>query len=145
MFNIGLGELLFIAVLALMVLGPERLPKLMRQLGDIVYQIRVVINQFNSQFAEELKPIREIQSLATDLNPMRQIGGALDQATQPQPTIAPPATAPAPSPADRPVATPPFAGTGASHPMSQIARQMAAVAPAPDPNSTNPPAPETDL
>ncbi len=156
MFNIGLGELLFIAVLALMVLGPERLPKLMRQLGEIVYQIRTVVNQFNNQFAEELKPIREIQSLAADLNPMRQIGGALDQATQPQPSIAPPTPAvqPAITPQTAAASTPsgpapiaplPFPGAGDSHPMAQISRQMAAVVSPPDAATANPPTAEADL
>lgn len=122
MFNIGLGEMLFIAVLALLALGPDRLPKIMRQLGEIVYQIRIVVEQFNSQFADELKPIREIQSLATELNPMRTIGNAIEPSSQPQPTIAPPV---APSLPPAAPAASPFAGLGEAHPMTQISRQMA--------------------
>ena len=89
MFNIGIGELLFIAVLALIVLGPERLPKVMRQLGEYAHTLRTVLANFNAEFAEELKPLNEIRSLAQDLNPMRQLGAAMD-ATQPRQTIAPP-------------------------------------------------------
>lgn len=138
MFNIGLGELLFIAILALVALGPERLPKLMRQLGEIAYQIRVVIEQFNSQFAEELKPIREIQSLTTELNPMRQIGAVVNQAGQPQPTIAPPSAPAAPAPAQP--ASAPLTGTSASNPMAQISKQMAASSAPPAPAAAPPPA-----
>lgn len=138
MFNIGLGEMLFIAVLALIALGPERLPKLMRQLGEYARQIRGIVDQFNSQFADELQPIRDIQSLTTELNPMRQIGSVVGQASQPQPTIAPPAAPAQPSPAS--VAAP---ASGAQHPMSQISRQMAAASvppaasPAPSPDNAN--------
>lgn len=126
MFNIGLGEMLFIAILALLALGPERLPKLMRQLGDIAYQVRTVVQQFNSQFADELRPIREIQSLTSELNPMRQIGAALDPSIQPPSTIAPPA--PPASTASIPAgpAISPFPGLGAANPMAQISQHMTA-------------------
>lgn len=142
MFNIGLGEMLFIAILALIALGPERLPKLMRQLGDIAYQVRTVVQQFNSQFADELRPIREIQSLTTELNPMRQIGAVLDPSIQPPPTIAPPA--PPASAASTPAgpALSPFAGLGAANPMAQISQHMTASgARAPSLAASEPPPP----
>ena len=80
MFNIGLGELLFIAILVLVVVGPERLPRVMREFGRIVRQIRFVVNEMTSQFAEELQPIQELQQplqelrqLADDINPVKQV------------------------------------------------------------------------
>lgn len=80
MFNIGMGELLFIVLLALVVVGPERLPKIMREFGHIVRQIRLVVNQFTDQFGDELqsiqelqKPIQELQQLAEDINPVKQM------------------------------------------------------------------------
>ena len=80
MFNIGLGELLFIAVLALVVVGPERLPKVMREFGRIVREIRLIINEMTSQFADELQPFQELQQpiqelrqLADDINPVKQV------------------------------------------------------------------------
>ncbi len=95
MFNIGIGELLFIGLLALIVLGPERLPQIMRQLGGYAHDLRTTLNQLNREFAEELKPIQEIRSLVDELNPARQIGNTME-ALQTQPTIAPPATLAAP-------------------------------------------------
>jgi len=83
MFNIGLGEIVFIALLALIFIGPERLPRLMRQLGELVYQLRMLIFQFNREFAEELKPLQEIQALREELNPVRQIGNVIDQVASP--------------------------------------------------------------
>ncbi|MCO6449368.1 MAG: twin-arginine translocase subunit TatB [Caldilineales bacterium] len=85
MFNIGIGELLLIALLALLFLGPERLPKVMREVGELVGQLRRMVNEFNSVFSDELKPLREIQGLADDLNPMKQIGNI----TNPPPTAKP--------------------------------------------------------
>ena len=82
MFNIGLGELLFIAILALIFIGPERLPRVMRQLGELVYQVRELVGEINNQFSEELRPLQEIQSLANELNPTRQIGNLIDPANQ---------------------------------------------------------------
>ncbi len=80
MFNIGMGELIFIVVLALVVVGPERLPKIMRDFGRIVRQIRLVVNEFTSQFEGEIQtfqelqePIQELQQLANDINPVKQV------------------------------------------------------------------------
>ncbi len=80
MFNIGLGELLFIAILVLVVVGPERLPKVMGEFGRIVREIRLVVNQMTSQFGEEIQsiqelqqPIQELRQLADDINPVRQV------------------------------------------------------------------------
>ncbi len=80
MFNIGMGELLFIVLLALVVVGPERLPKIMREFGRIVRQIRLMVNEFTNQFGDELQsfqelqePIQELQQLANDINPVKQV------------------------------------------------------------------------
>jgi len=84
MFNIGLGELLFIAILILVVIGPERLPQLMRQLGEYTAQVRGIIRSFNQQFAEELKPLHDIRGLADELNPTKQLGNLIDPDVQRQ-------------------------------------------------------------
>ena len=80
MFNIGMGELLFIVLLALVVVGPERLPKIMREFGRFVRQARVFINEFTSQFSDELQsiqelqqPLQEFQQLADEINPVKQM------------------------------------------------------------------------
>lgn len=40
MFDIGLWELMLIALVALLVLGPERLPVVMRSIGKSIRQAR---------------------------------------------------------------------------------------------------------
>jgi sec-independent protein translocase protein TatB len=124
MFNIGLGELVFIALLALIFIGPERLPRLMRQVGEMVYQLRVVIAQFNREFAEELKPLQEIQALREELNPVRQIGSVIDQvASPPMGTAGRGLMPPPPASADT---TPAF--KPGAHPMVQLSQARRAAA-----------------
>jgi sec-independent protein translocase protein TatB len=51
MFNVGGGEMLAILLLALLVLGPERLPKAMGEVGKWVGQLR----RMSAGFQDELK------------------------------------------------------------------------------------------
>ena len=49
MFNVGAGEMMAILLVALVVLGPERLPKAMNQLGRYVGQLRQLSNGFQDE------------------------------------------------------------------------------------------------
>jgi sec-independent protein translocase protein TatB len=51
MFNIGGGELLVIVLIALIVLGPQRLPDAMRTVGRVVGEVR----RISSGFQQELR------------------------------------------------------------------------------------------
>ena len=53
MFEVGFSELLLIAVLGLIVLGPERLPKVASQIGRWVGRARAMARQFREQLEEE--------------------------------------------------------------------------------------------
>ena len=50
MFGIGPEELMLVAVLALLVLGPERLPKVMRDMGRIVGDLRRTSDELRTEF-----------------------------------------------------------------------------------------------
>jgi Tat protein translocase TatB subunit len=50
MFNVGTGELLLIMVLALIVLGPDKLPTAARQAGRYLAEFRSIANGFQSEF-----------------------------------------------------------------------------------------------
>ena len=69
-FGIGLFELMLIAIIALVVLGPERLPAAMREVAKYMRQLREISGEFQSQFSEELKMLDEI-------NPKRIIDDAI--------------------------------------------------------------------
>lgn len=54
MFEVGFSELLLISVIALVVLGPERLPKLVAQVGRWVGKARAMARQFREQLESEV-------------------------------------------------------------------------------------------
>jgi sec-independent protein translocase protein TatB len=100
-FGIGLFELVMIAVIALLVMGPERLPGAMREVAKYMRQLRSISNEFQSQFSDELKVLDE-------MNPRRIINEALDPNSSPasSSTSAKPATAAKPAPAAKAPVTP---------------------------------------
>jgi Tat protein translocase TatB subunit len=64
-FGIGLPELLFILALALIVLGPERLPKVARQLARLLGELKKAGEDFKNQLdLEGLKDIKDSVSKA---------------------------------------------------------------------------------
>jgi len=68
MSNLGSGEILLVLFLALMVLGPERLPEAARKIGGFVRQVRAMSNGFQ----EEVKKAIDIDALTKPANPTTQ-------------------------------------------------------------------------
>lgn len=73
MFDIGFWELTIIAVVALIVIGPERLPKVARTVGLWVGRMRGFVLSVKADIdqelrAEELKKIMEEQAKSTGLH-----------------------------------------------------------------------------
>jgi len=82
MFEVGLSELLVIFALALIVLGPEKLPKLSQQVGRWVGRARAMARQFRDQLEEE----------AHNLESKVNLDPGIDTSLDPQPAT-PPASA----------------------------------------------------
>lgn len=98
MFEVGFSELLLIFALALVVLGPEKLPKLAQQVGRWVGRARAMARQFRDQLEEEA------HSLETKVSIDPDIDTSLDSKPKPQ------AEAPTPtSPTDQSPPVPPQA------------------------------------
>jgi sec-independent protein translocase protein TatB len=55
MFNLGWSEILMIAVVAIIVVGPKDLPRMLRTLGKTMGQLRRTANDFKRQFDDALK------------------------------------------------------------------------------------------
>ena len=72
MFDIGWSELLVIAVVAIVVVGPKELPKLMRGFGHYAGKLRRAASDFQRQFEEamresEIEEVRKaIESVRTE-------------------------------------------------------------------------------
>lgn len=63
MFDIGFFELLLIGIVALVVVGPERLPKLMRVTGLWVGRANALIKSVRTEIAQELRAEELTQAL----------------------------------------------------------------------------------
>jgi sec-independent protein translocase protein TatB len=68
MFNIGGGELLVIVLIALIVLGPQRLPDAMRTVGRVVGEVR----RISSGFQQELRDAFEDSDVADEASAPRR-------------------------------------------------------------------------
>ena len=66
MFGIGMPELLVILGLALIILGPKKLPEIARGLGRAMREFRRATNDMKEQFEEETKELKEVTETLTD-------------------------------------------------------------------------------
>ncbi|HEX4268934.1 MAG TPA: Sec-independent protein translocase protein TatB [Steroidobacteraceae bacterium] len=92
MFDIGFSEILVIFILALIVLGPEKLPRVVREVGRWVGRARAMARQFQEQLEDEVDSDRNRTSRRPE--PVRPVGGV--PAASPSPVV-PEHTEPVPS------------------------------------------------
>ncbi|MEX0406590.1 Sec-independent protein translocase protein TatB [Aquibium sp. LZ166] len=83
MFDIGWPEMLVIAVVLIVVVGPKDLPRMLRQFGKTSSQLRKMAGDFRKQFDEALKEadLEDVKSTidsARKLNPAADIRKALN-------------------------------------------------------------------
>jgi len=82
MFDLGWGEMLVIAIVVIVVVGPKELPGMLRTFGKTTSKLRVMANDFRRQFDDALKEaeLDGVKQLADDvrsLNPKNEIRKAL--------------------------------------------------------------------
>lgn len=68
MFDIGFSELMVIAVVALIVIGPERLPRVARAAGHLFGRMQRYVNDVKSDISREmaLDDLRKLQASMQD-------------------------------------------------------------------------------
>ena len=105
LFEGRFAEVLIIFILALIVLGPEKLPRLVSEVGRWVGRARAMANQFRAQLEEEvqLEEARKAQRSATSAPP----ADPPPPAEPPPPADPPPQTYPPPQADPPPSADPP--------------------------------------
>jgi sec-independent protein translocase protein TatB len=116
MLDVGFSEILLTSAIALIVLGPERLPKVARQVGNWVGRARAMARHLSEQLEREVSSAEDlakqakssISNLSATSNsaaaPTTSAPSAFDTAYTPnipQPAVAPP------SPIELPATTPP--------------------------------------
>ena len=109
MFDVGLTELMVIAIVALVVIGPERLPKVARTAGHILGRLQRYVSDVKSDInremqLDELKKLQQqvssqVSSLQTSVtHEMREIESSVNTAVAPLTSDAPADAAVAPAP-----------------------------------------------
>jgi sec-independent protein translocase protein TatB len=95
MFEVGFTELLLIFALALLVLGPQKLPKLAQQVGRWVGRARAMARQFRDQLEEEAHNLETKVSIDPDIDTSLEPKRASTPPAPPAAAPSPPAAAPA--------------------------------------------------
>ncbi|MBA2658435.1 MAG: twin-arginine translocase subunit TatB [Nitrosospira sp.] len=67
MFDISFTEILVIAIVALVVLGPERLPKVARTLGHLLGRAQRYVNDVKNDIQQEME-LEELKKLKTSVH-----------------------------------------------------------------------------
>ena len=124
MFDIGFSELMVIGIVALVVIGPERLPKVARTLGHLFGKLQRYVTQVKSDINREME-LAELGKVKTEFEDaarsfkssvesttataereMRDAEAAIDRALIEEPPAQPPAEAPLDVPSGSPPGSP---------------------------------------
>ena len=68
MFDVGFSEIVVVAVVALIVIGPERLPKVARTLGHLFGRMQRYVNDVKADISREMEldELRKLQASVQD-------------------------------------------------------------------------------
>ena len=96
MFGLGFWEIAVVLIVALLVLGPEKLPKIARQLGRGVRELRRVAGEFQSALNNEVDDMdrekRFKEELTRDLSrvlPKEKLPGPVEGTRPADPPVEP--------------------------------------------------------
>ena len=115
MFDIGWSELLVIGVVAIVVVGPKELPRLMRTFGHYTGKLRAMASDFQRQFEDAVRDseIDEVRKAMQDFHAQASDATAavdkplmVPRPPEPAPATAPAAIAPPPEPTPKAKAKP---------------------------------------
>lgn len=92
MFDFDAGKLIIVGIVALIVIGPKELPRVMLQVGQAAAKMRRMAAEFRSQFMDvireaeiddtksDVERLAESAKAATEMDPLAQIKAELIQA-----------------------------------------------------------------
>jgi len=112
MFDFDAGKLIVIGLVALIVIGPKELPRVLRQLGQAVSKMRRMAGEFQGQFMEAMREaeideirkdvakVADVAKVDVNFDPVQtvrnEIGGAIESSTSSQMSGQNDATGPVP-------------------------------------------------
>lgn len=144
MFNFSGSEIVFLLLLALIILGPEKLPEAIRTFGKTYAEFKKVTTGFQSELKSALdEPMREMRETADMFKSAATFDGVadmLDDAKKMMNGAADPASAAAPASAPEQVAAAaepgdPAAASGAAPPFAPTSETTAEATTETDPNA----------
>ena len=89
MFDIGFWEIVVIAVVALVVVGPERFPGMIKKTGYWVGQFRRMATAIKAEFDQEVEKAEKLQELLEEQKQILERHAKIDP-TQPAVKVNPP-------------------------------------------------------
>ena len=122
MFDIGFSEMIVIAIVALVVIGPERLPRVARTAGLLLGRLQRYVSDVKSDINREIQldELKKLQSeirdsarsveqgLTSGVQEVRQTAQSVSESLTPTPAAVPAQPA-SPGDAQAPAAAPPVA------------------------------------
>ena len=73
MLDFGFSEIVLTSAIALIVLGPEKLPKVARQVGNWMGRARVMARQLTEQLEREVNAEELLRQTKANTGPVRQV------------------------------------------------------------------------
>ena len=86
--NLGMPEMIFIFLLALIIFGPKKLPEIGRQIGKALNEFKRASNEFKAQIETEINKL-EVEDRQTILPPAEPVKGTLPLSSEAVPSPAP--------------------------------------------------------
>lgn len=94
--NLGMPEMIFIFLMALIIFGPKKLPEIGRQIGKALNEFKRASNEFKAQIETEISQLDVTEAHRQILGPAEAAhgtvaNGALNVDAAPVPEVTPPA------------------------------------------------------
>jgi sec-independent protein translocase protein TatB len=93
MFGLGFGELVIVAILALVLLGPDQLPDAARTIGKTIRDLKKATDGLKGQIEAEMYSVEKGIEKLIDAPDVPPVAAAAAARTAPQPAAPLPATA----------------------------------------------------
>ena len=88
--SIGTSELLLVGIIALIFLGPRKLPEMARRIGKIMAEFRVTTNEFKETWQREVNFEEEAKALDLNTLEAEPVAREVTAAGEPQKELAAP-------------------------------------------------------